>query len=86
MVAEHDAWAYFSARFGLEVIAFLEPIPGVPPTTYFDPRYARFVSEKTGVAVVAIAHQVDARPGTGDYLSMTDYNVRQLAAALDAGR
>ena len=108
VVAEHDAWAYFSTRFGLEVIAFLEPIPGVPPTTshlgaiiermraeqvgavlttaYYDPRYARFVSDKTGTAVVALAHQVDARPGTGDYLSMTDYNVRQLAAALDAGR
>ena len=108
VVAEHDAWAYFSTRFGLEVIAFLEPIPGVPPTTshlgaiikrmraeqvgavlataFYDPRYARFVSDKTGVAVVAIAHQVDARPGTGDYLSMTDYNVKQLAAALDAGR
>lgn len=108
VVTEHDGWSYFSARFGLEVIAFLEPIPGVPPTTshlgaiiermraeqvgvvlttaYYDPRYARFVSEKTGAAVVPIAHQVGARPGTGDYLSMTDYNVRQLAAALDAGR
>ena len=86
------------------MVTFLEPIPGVPPTTshlgtviekmcaeqigvvlttaYFDPR---FVSEKTGAAVVPIAHQVGARPGTGDYLSMTDYNVRQLAAALDAG-
>ena len=107
VVAEHDAWAYFAARFGLRMVTFLEPIPGVPPTTshlgtviekmrteqigvvlttaYFDPRYARFVSEKTGAAVVSIAHQVGARPGTGDYLSMTDYNVRQLAAALDAG-
>ena len=108
VVAEHDAWAYFAARFGLQVIAFLEPIPGVPPTTshlgtviermraeqvgvvlaiaYYDPRYARFVSEKTGASVVPIAHQVDARPGAGDYLSMTDYNVRQLAAALDDRR
>ena len=108
VVTEHDGWSYFSARFGLEVIAFLEPIPGVPPTTshlgaiiermrteqvgvvlataYYDPRYTRFVSDKTGAAVVAIAHQVDARPGTGDYLSMTDYNVKQLAAALGAGR
>ena len=108
IVAEHDAWVYFSTRFSLEVIAFLEPVPGVPPTTshlgaiiermraeqvgavlttaYYDPRYARFVSEKTAAAVVAIAHQVDARPGTGDYLSMTDYNVKQLAAALDAWR
>ena len=33
-----------------------------------------------------MAHQVDARPGAGDYLSMTDYNVRQLAATLgDSG-
>ena len=108
VVAEHDAWAYFAVRFGLRVIAFLEPIPGVPPTTshlgaviermraehigvvltiaYYDPRYARFVSDKTGAAVVPIAHQVGARPGTGDYLSMTDYNVKQLVAALDAGR
>ena len=108
VVAEHDAWAYFAVRFGLQVIAFLEPIPGVPPTTshlgaviermraeqigvvltiaYYDPRYARFVTEKTGAAVVPIAHQVDARPGTGDYLSMTDYNVRQVAEALNAGR
>ena len=108
VVVEHDAWAYFATRFGLDVSTFLEPIPGVPPTTshlgtviermrteqvrvvlttaYYDPRYARFVSEKTGAAVIPIAHQVDARPGTGDYLSMTDYNVRQLAAALDAGR
>ena len=108
IVAEHDAWAYFAARFGLQLVGFLEPIPGVPPTTshlgtviermraelvgvvltiaYFDPRYARFVSEKTGATVVPLAHQVGARPGTDDYLSMTDYNVRQLAAALDARR
>ena len=107
IVAEHDGWSHFSERFGLEVIAFLEPIPGVPPTTshlgaviermrteqvgvvlttaYYDPRYARFVSEKTGAAVVPVAHQVGARPGTGDYLSMSDYNVKQLAAALGAG-
>lgn len=108
VVAEHDGWNHFSARFGIEVAAFLEPIPGVPPTTshlgavieqmraeqvgvvlttaYYDPRYARFVSEKTGADVVLVAHQVGARPGTGDYLSMTDYNVRQLTAVLDAGR
>ena len=104
VVTEHDGWSYFLERFALEVTAFLEPIPGVPPTTshlgvviermrteqidvvlttaYYDPRYARFVSEKTGAAVVPVAHQVGARPGTEDYLSMTDYNVRQLATAL----
>ena len=59
-----------------------EQIGVVLTTAYYDPRYARFVSEKTGAAVVPVAHQVGARPGTDDYLSMTDYNVRQLAAAL----
>lgn len=104
VVSEHDGWSYFLDRFRLEVTTFLEPIPGVPPTTshlgaviermraeginvvlttaYYDPRYTRFVSEKTGAVVVPVAHQVGARPGTADYLSMTDYNVRQLAAAL----
>ena len=33
IVAEHGAWTYFAARFGLQVVAFLEPVPGVPPTT-----------------------------------------------------
>ena len=104
VVTEHDGWSYFLRRFGLQGAGFLEPIPGVPPTTshlgaiiermraeqiavvlttvYYDPRYARFVAEKTDAAVVPVAHQVGARPGTGDYLSMTDYNVRQIAAAL----
>ena len=61
-----------------------EQIGVVLTTAYYDPRYARFVSEKTGAAVVPVAHQVGARPGTDDYLSMTDYNVKQLAAALDS--
>jgi ABC-type Zn uptake system ZnuABC Zn-binding protein ZnuA len=49
---------------------------------YYDPRHARFVSEHTGAKVLALAHQVGARPGTGDYLAMVDYNVRQLAEGL----
>jgi ABC-type Zn uptake system ZnuABC Zn-binding protein ZnuA len=49
---------------------------------YYDPRHARFLSEATGVTVVPLSHQVGGRPGTGDYLSMMDYNVRTLAEAL----
>jgi len=51
---------------------------------YFDPRFAQFVAERTGARVVSMAHQAGARPGTDDYLSMVDYNVQQLAAALRA--
>ena len=31
VVSFHDSWPYFAARFGLKVVAFLEPTPGVPP-------------------------------------------------------
>jgi ABC-type Zn uptake system ZnuABC Zn-binding protein ZnuA len=49
---------------------------------YFDPRFAQFVAERTGAQVVSMAHMVGARPGTNDYISMVDYDVRQLAGAL----
>jgi ABC-type Zn uptake system ZnuABC Zn-binding protein ZnuA len=103
-VADHNLWPYFGRRFGIEVIGFMEPIPGVPPTTkhltglikdmqnqkvklilaspFFDRRHIQFVASQTGARVAELAHQVGARPGTGDYLGMTDYNVRQLVSAL----
>lgn len=103
-VADHNIWPYFGRRFGIDVVGFMEPKPGVPPTTrhlaelikemqdqkvklilaspFFDPRHAQFLAGKTGARVVEMAHQVGARPGAGDYLSMNDYNVRQLVAAL----
>jgi ABC-type Zn uptake system ZnuABC Zn-binding protein ZnuA len=104
VVSDHNTWPYFARRFGISVIGFLEPKPGLPPTTkhlneliesmraqgvkvilanpYFDPRFAQFVAERTGAQVVSMAHQVGARAGTNDYISMVDYNVRQLAGAL----
>jgi ABC-type Zn uptake system ZnuABC Zn-binding protein ZnuA len=104
VVVDHNMWPYFARRFGISVIGFLEPKPGLPPTTkhlndliesmraqgvkvilanpYFDPRFAQFVAERTGAQVVNIAHMVGARPGTDDYISMVDYDVRQLAGAL----
>jgi ABC-type Zn uptake system ZnuABC Zn-binding protein ZnuA len=104
VVVDHNMWPYFARRFGISVIGFLEPKPGLPPTTkhlneliesmraqgvkvilanpYFDPRFAQFVAERTGAQVVNIAHMVGARQGTDDYISMVDYDVRQLAGAL----
>ncbi len=32
-VADHNLWPYFSRRFGINVVGFMEPKPGVPPTT-----------------------------------------------------
>ena len=33
VVADHDLWPYFAKRFGIQVAAFLEPLPGITPTT-----------------------------------------------------
>jgi len=63
-----------------------EKVPLVLTSVFYDPRHARFVSERTGAKVVNMAHQVGAREGTDDYLSMIDYNVRQVVAALGGGR
>jgi zinc/manganese transport system substrate-binding protein len=103
VVTDHNLWPYFARRFGISVAGFLEPKPGISPTTkhlqaliemmkaggikvmisspYYDIRHAQFVSKNTGAKIVYLAHQVGSRAGTENYISMTDYNVRQLAAA-----
>jgi ABC-type Zn uptake system ZnuABC Zn-binding protein ZnuA len=105
VVADHDLWPYFADRFGIEVVGFLEPLPGITPTTkhlaeiaelvkarqirvilsasYFHPRYARKVANATGARVVEMANQVGAREGVDDYLEMIDWNVKQVADALE---
>jgi len=32
VIAYHNEWCYFENRFGLRIIDFLEPKPGIPPT------------------------------------------------------
>ena len=108
VVADHNMWPYFARSFGLTVIGFLEPKPGIPPSTahlntlvqtmkasgvkavlaaaYYDPRYASFIAENTGAKIATMANQAGARPGTEEYLSMVDYNVRQVAEALGNGK
>ncbi len=33
VVDDHNLWAYFARRFGVQVIGHMEPKPGIPPTT-----------------------------------------------------
>lgn len=32
IIAYHNEWCYFEKRFGLEVVDFMEPKPGIPPS------------------------------------------------------
>jgi len=67
-----------------EVVAAVREraVPLVLASTYFDPRHARWVAERTGARVVTLAHQVGAREGADDYLATVDRNVRAVAEAL----
>lgn len=104
IVGDHDLWPYFARRYGLEILGYLEPSPGVPPTTkhlqaligqmkerkvsvilsapYFDARHSRFVSERSGAKVLAMAHQTGGRTGTDDYIAMLRHNVEELLKGL----
>lgn len=33
VVAYHKNWSYFAALFGFEIVAYMEPKPGIPPST-----------------------------------------------------
>ena len=33
VVADHNVWPYFARRCGITVVGFMEPKPGIPPTT-----------------------------------------------------
>jgi ABC-type Zn uptake system ZnuABC Zn-binding protein ZnuA len=103
-IQDHRIWPYFARRFGIRLVAELEP--GIAPTTrhltqvvslierkdvrlllaspYFDARHARTVAERTGLPIVTLGHQVGALPGTDDYLSLIDENVRRVEEALRA--
>jgi zinc/manganese transport system substrate-binding protein len=53
VVAYHNTWPYFGARFGLKIDLFLEPKPGIPPTPgHLADVIATMKSEKIRVIIV----------------------------------
>ncbi|MEM7807081.1 MAG: metal ABC transporter substrate-binding protein [Planctomycetota bacterium] len=105
-VGDHDMWPYFARRYGLYVAGYMEPIPGVEPTTahlemllgemqtrdvrvilaatYFDPRHARFLADRTNATTVLMAHQVEALPEADTYVAMIQVNAERALEALRA--
>lgn len=106
VVAYHTSWKYLAEYTGVNVIGFMEPKPGVPPSPahlagliqtmkrtgakviIMEPFYKRedadFVARNTGAKVVILPASVGGirNAPVGDYLSLMNYDVRQLAAAL----
>jgi ABC-type Zn uptake system ZnuABC Zn-binding protein ZnuA len=62
VVGDHDLWPYFARRYGLEIVGYLEPSPGVPPTTK---HLGELIGEMkdAGVRVVLTEPYFDQRHG-----------------------
>jgi zinc/manganese transport system substrate-binding protein len=63
VVAYHKNWAYFARDFGLEVIGFIEPKPGIPPT----PKHVQTMIElidREGVDTMLVASYFEKRKPT----------------------
>ncbi len=56
LVADHRLWSYFSALFGFNLIAHLEPRPGIPPTTKHLNTVIEIIKANGVKAVLAAAH------------------------------
>ncbi|HSU78749.1 MAG TPA: metal ABC transporter substrate-binding protein, partial [Burkholderiales bacterium] len=91
LVVMHDSWVYFAEYFGLEIVAAVEPTPGVPPAapelaalfTRMRQAHIRVLvaepdSDPALVAQVAErsgARAVTLLPSGSDYLRLFDDNV-----------
>ena len=62
IVGDHDLWPYFARRHGFEVLGYLEPSPGVPPTTKHLAGLIERMKE-AGVRVILTAPYFDQRHG-----------------------
>lgn len=60
-IGDHNLWSYFSLRFGISVVGFLEPKPGVSPTTRYLSDVIALVN-KDGVKIILKSPYFDPKP------------------------
>jgi ABC-type Zn uptake system ZnuABC Zn-binding protein ZnuA len=61
-VSDHNSWVYFGRRFGIELVGYLEPKPGITPTTAHLGEIVKTVQER-GVRLVIVSPGFDRRSG-----------------------
>jgi ABC-type Zn uptake system ZnuABC Zn-binding protein ZnuA len=53
VVVVHESWPYFAQRFGLDIVAAIEPTPGVPPSPAYLASLTRRMKEAQVPVVIA---------------------------------
>ena len=104
VVTYHRSWPNFVDRFGLDVIGYVEPRPGIPPSPghtidligemkrqnvkilmvepYFDLKTPQSIGRETGAKVVVLPPSVGGEKEITDYISLFDYDLNLLVAAI----
>jgi ABC-type Zn uptake system ZnuABC Zn-binding protein ZnuA len=81
IVAFHNSWPYFDERFGFDVVAFIEPKPGIPPS----PKHLAAIIDQmnqNGVKVIIVEPYYSKEP-CNLVASKTGAKVVELATAVD---
>jgi ABC-type Zn uptake system ZnuABC Zn-binding protein ZnuA len=81
IVAFHNSWPYFDERFGFDVVAFIEPKPGIPPS----PKHLAAIIDQmnqNGVKVIIVEPYYSKDP-CNLVASKTGAKVIELATAVD---
>lgn len=66
IIAYHNEWCYFEQRFGLKIVDFLEPKPGIPPTPT---QLVKIISEVKSNAIKVIISSPYFTPSSSDVVS-----------------
>lgn len=66
VVQDHRIWPYFARRFGLQIVADMEPKPGIAPTTHHMKQVAEIIrAQHVPIAMTAAYYD----PKYGDFLA-----------------
>jgi zinc/manganese transport system substrate-binding protein len=66
LIAYHDGWIYMSTWLGIDIVGFLEPKPGIPPSPA---HLSELVNLAQGQKVQGIIYTPYEDPEAGDWLS-----------------
>lgn len=61
-VSDHNSWVYFGRRFGIDLVGYLEPKPGISPTTSHLGEIVRLVPAQ-GVKLILVSPGFDLKSG-----------------------
>lgn len=62
VVTYHNSWAYFARRFGLRVVGYVEPKPGIPPSPAHLQQLIQLIKREKARVIIAEPYFARATP------------------------